>query len=92
MTVQRERGRRNQETRRKHFAQHPLCVVCEQTGRVTLAKELDHIIALDNGGTNEPSNRQGLCIECHKVKTLADMGYSQREERKAIGLDGWPLG
>jgi 5-methylcytosine-specific restriction endonuclease McrA len=57
-------------------------------GKVTLATELDHIQALENGGKDEPSNRQGLCAECHKVKTAQDMGYVPRIE---VGPDGYPL-
>jgi 5-methylcytosine-specific restriction protein A len=33
---------------------------------------LDHIIALECGGTNDPSNLQVLCAWCHKAKTKGD--------------------
>jgi hypothetical protein len=42
--------------------------------RITVAIELDHIIALTNGGTNADENYQGLCEDCHRIKTLADLG------------------
>jgi 5-methylcytosine-specific restriction protein A len=48
--------------------------MCIKAGRVTLAKEIDHIIALCNSGTNEDSNLQPLCIACHADKTRADKG------------------
>jgi len=32
--------------------------------------EVDHIIALKDGGSNDPSNLQALCLMCHRVKTM----------------------
>lgn len=37
--------------------------------------EVDHIIALENGGSNDDTNMQLLCIPCHKKKTIIDLGY-----------------
>ncbi|CEI54487.1 hypothetical protein [Acinetobacter bereziniae] len=31
--------------------------------------ELDHIVNIAQGGTEDESNLQSLCVECHKVKT-----------------------
>ena len=31
--------------------------------------EIDHILALKEGGTNEESNLQALCLMCHRVKS-----------------------
>lgn len=83
------RGRRLQTIRGKHFASEPLCVRClaMTPPRISIATELDHIVALDNGGTDTPDNRQGLCWQCHQDKTAEDMGYTQRQ---VIGVDGWP--
>lgn len=88
-TVTRERGATNQRTRERYFRLHPLCVMCEKEGRTNVATELDHIVALVNGGTNADGNRQGLCAEHHKVKTAKDVGKTYTP-RKAIGPDGWP--
>ena len=33
------------------------------------ATELHHIIAVEDGGTDEPSNLMPLCRECHKEYT-----------------------
>lgn len=76
------------EKRSLFFALHPLCAECQRNGKVTAARELDHIIALCNGGADDESNLEGLCVPCHKRKTAKDMGYS---ERKEIGADGWPV-
>lgn len=89
-TIQRERGATNQRTRERYFRLHPLCVMCEKENRVTAATELDHIVALINGGTNEDSNRQGLCSEHHKAKTAQDMGKTYTPRRR-IADDGWPV-
>jgi 5-methylcytosine-specific restriction protein A len=84
------RGRRLQEYRARWFSVHPLCAECERNGKVRLATQLDHIVALTNGGTDfdQPGNRQGLCDDCHEVKSARDKG--QRSAR-AIGLDGFPI-
>jgi 5-methylcytosine-specific restriction protein A len=66
---------------------NPLCVACQSKGITREATELDHIVPLFKGGTNEAENLQGLCTECHKDKTRIDMGW-----RHETGLDGWPVG
>jgi 5-methylcytosine-specific restriction protein A len=82
------RGRALQELRERFFRANPLCRICESKGKLTLATQLDHIEALHKGGANSDDNYQGLCEECHKAKTAIDKGYKQR---KAIGIDGWPV-
>lgn len=78
-TDQRIRGRRLQHIRRAHFRLHPLCEKCDELGIVRLATELDHRVALVNGGLDfdrdEGTNRQGLCAEHHAIKTAADLGH-----------------
>lgn len=58
--------------------QRPLCWMCEEVDRVRLGVELDHKVALTNGGTNEDENMGLLCIDCHKAKTAVDLGYQPR--------------
>lgn len=86
------RGRTLQRIRRHHFMLHPLCVECEKRGVIRLATQLDHIVALVNGGKDfdqdEGKNRQGLCDEHHEAKTRADLGQRVKVQ---IGLDGWPV-
>lgn len=91
MTAKRITGRRHGIIRDRVLSANPLCVMCQAEGRVRLATEVDHVIALTNGGAEDPhddSNRQGLCGPCHEIKTNADLGYKPRIE---IGLDGWPV-
>lgn len=74
MPVERVRGRALQALRSRLLRAKPLCVMCDAQGRVRAATELDHVVALVNGGTNDESNLQGLCAECHDIKTRTDLG------------------
>lgn len=51
------------------MSEHPLCIHCQQEGRVTEATELDHIVPLHLGGADDESNFQSLCHDCHAAKT-----------------------
>jgi 5-methylcytosine-specific restriction protein A len=81
------RGRRLQAIREAHLNAEPSCVMCEAKGRPTAAAEVDHIIALCNGGTDTADNRQSLCVACHRDKTAIDRGWTVKH---SIGADGWP--
>jgi 5-methylcytosine-specific restriction protein A len=67
--TQRIRGRALQGIRRRHFERHPLCVCCEEQGKVRAATQLDHQVPLWQGGQDVEANRQGLCDDCHDAKT-----------------------
>ena len=45
--------------------------------------DVDHIIALENGGTDDDSNLQILCDWCHKPKTAADHSLAGHGRRMA---------
>jgi hypothetical protein len=47
--------------------QHSKCNICQKDLNETL--QVDHIIDLCIGGSNDPSNLQALCLECHDRKT-----------------------
>ncbi|MFU8927546.1 HNH endonuclease [Acinetobacter puyangensis] len=49
-----------------HLRDNYTCLEC---GVVTRALELDHIVNIAQGGTDDESNLQSLCVECHKKKT-----------------------
>lgn len=76
--AQRITGRALQRRRNHYFQEYPLCVECERQGRVKPGQELDHIVPLSKGGADEPDNWQGLCTDCHKVKTAKDMGHKPK--------------
>lgn len=53
-------------------AQEGRCTACDEAifGRY----DVDHVIALELGGTNDVSNLVALHPECHKAKTADDVG------------------
>lgn len=58
-------------------------------GKIRGAWEIDHIVALINGGENRESNLQPLCVECHAVKTSGDLAEKSKTYRiraKHLGL------
>ena len=69
---QRIRGRALQRIRNQVLSERPLCVICDAAGLFTIATVVDHIVALENGGRDDPSNRQPLCYACHDDKNRAD--------------------
>lgn len=87
--VKRITGRALQALRLRIWTVNPRCAMC---GRVTeygppSTFDLDHIVAIDNQGTNEDSNLQILCNgvgQCHEIKTAHDLGHT-----KAIRRKGW---
>jgi 5-methylcytosine-specific restriction protein A len=49
-----------------------LCQPCQRSGRVTLAREVDHIVNKARGGTDDPGNLQAICRVCHQQKTARE--------------------
>jgi 5-methylcytosine-specific restriction enzyme A len=84
----RQRGRKWLVRRARQLRLQPLCRHCLVLGVVKAAQEVDHVVALVNGGKDADDNLQSLCVECHKLKTAEDIGYTPRTE---IGYDGWPV-
>lgn len=83
----RTRGHRWTLIRSAQLCREPLCRHCLTAGVVREAEEVDHIIALEFGGTDDDENLQSLCIPCHERKTALDRGYRVRTE---FGADGLP--
>lgn len=46
-----------------------LCEECQRLGIVKPGVEVDHKIPVSQGGTDELSNLQLLCVSCHRKKT-----------------------
>lgn len=87
---ERKRGRAGVEQRKRRLANEPLCRDCAQEGRVREATEVDHIVPLSQGGGDDDANTRCLCRTCHLKRTAQQFGL--RAPRRAVGLDGWPLG
>ena len=57
------------------LAQRPVCEHCD----CQASEDIDHIVPLERGGTNEPNNLQALCHSCHSRKTAKyDGGFGRR--------------
>ena len=48
-------------------------VFCQAEGCARLATQIDHRLAKRHGGSDDPSNLQGLCDSCHSRKTAAGL-------------------
>ena len=59
-----------------------LCQPCRARGAYTAAMEVDHILGLAEGGTDQSDNLQAICVPCHKAKTHNPNGCN---------ADGTPL-
>ena len=72
--VKRMTGNPLREARKRLFRTDPLCVMCatQTPPRVTLATQRDHIVPLQEGGLDVPENTQGLCDDCHEIKSKAE--------------------
>ena len=61
------------KNRLDYLRAYPICVVCGQ-----LATDVDHIVPLAKGGSNEWTNLQAMCHSCHAKKTVSqDGGYGR---------------
>ncbi len=49
-----------------------LCLLCQAHGRATQADEVDHIVPLEQGGTDADANLQSVCRPCHRAKSAAE--------------------
>ena len=60
-----------QTARKRFLTKHPLCIECEEEGKLTPASVVDHIIAHrgDKALFWDEDNWQPLCKKCHDRKT-----------------------
>lgn len=90
-SIDRLRGRKLQEIRRRKQRENPLCEECLAMGQIVPWTELDHIVPLEKGGTNDYANLQGLCVAHHQEKTAQDRGYTRKKSDKwGCSTDGIP--
>lgn len=71
--IERKRGNtgikdRNEIKRRDNG----LCQICLRAGRSRMGSEVDHIVPLCVGGSDEASNKELVCRECHTQKTARE--------------------
>lgn len=60
------------EIRARVLSLEPRCALCLAVGRLRAATEVDHIVPLERGGSDNDHNLQGLCHECHVEKTARE--------------------
>lgn len=70
---QRMTGRRLQARRLRIWSKDPHCADCGNLTRYPDGFELDHEVALVNGGTDTDDNCKVRCLPCHEAKTQRDM-------------------
>lgn len=58
-------GRSWNRIRAAFLSANPLCELCRKDGRLKPAELVHHKRKLTDGGTNDWSNLQALCSECH---------------------------
>jgi 5-methylcytosine-specific restriction protein A len=76
--VKRITGRRLQAMRARLFSRQPLCVLCLEQGIATAATQRDHEIPLEEGGLDDETNEQALCLACHDIKSKAERARAGR--------------
>jgi 5-methylcytosine-specific restriction protein A len=76
-------------TRREYLTEHPLCKHCKARAILKPAVHVDHILDIKKGGAwFDWSNLQGLCPECHSIKTARDEG---KTVHMGCDVDGNPI-
>lgn len=69
-----------------------LCIPCMAGGRPTPATQVDHIKPKAKGGTDDLSNLQSICDECHAEKTRVESADAQgRRPRLKYDANGFPI-
>lgn len=62
-----------QRRRLRVWSRDPYCASCRSMTAYPDGFQLDHVIALVNGGEDSEENCQVLCHTCHEVKTIEDL-------------------
>lgn len=79
-------GRPWRRIRQAVLDEEPLCSVC---GRRP-AEEVDHITPVERGGTDDRANLQGVCGDCHDVKTQREAHGGDQSAPEIILVTGPP--
>lgn len=64
--------------RARVLREKPSCALCG-----SLATDVDHIVAVADGGTDDRSNLRGLCLPCHKKHTAAQNRARRTKGKKS---------
>jgi 5-methylcytosine-specific restriction protein A len=63
----------------RHWRKLRLCILverptCEASGCNRAATQVDHVVAIKDGGTNDDDNLMPLCASCHSKKGCREDG------------------
>lgn len=71
--IRRMRGRQLQQARVALFGRQPWCQACVKEGRYNVRATIrDHVIPLAEGGRDDVTNEQALCLDCSNAKTARE--------------------
>ncbi len=75
----------NERERAEFFAErHVRCANCNRKIPSGMDWDIDHVIPIADGGTNEDANLQVLCFLCHSAKTKDDVTEIAKGKRAFI--------
>lgn len=75
--VKRPRGRVGAEQRVRRLANEPICRDCLEYGVDRPSEEIDHIIPLSKGGSDDDTNIRCLCRSCHAARTRMEFSAAR---------------
>ena len=75
---QRLTGSALQDRNARILGAEPLCRPCHSEERLTAAIEVDHVIPLHEGGADDDSNLQPICLRCHHAKSAREAARRAR--------------
>lgn len=78
----RKRGRAGQRDRAVVMTEEPLCRVCLKNGVTRATAIVDHVKPLAWGGSDDRSNKQGLCKPHHDEKSAAEREIDRAARRE----------
>ena len=71
--------------RAKYISEHPLCLWCDEEGRTTQGKVVDHITQIKMGGDRlNEENLQTLCTPCHAKKSAYEAHNKKKSKQKGL--------
>jgi 5-methylcytosine-specific restriction protein A len=75
-----------QRVLRIYLANNGRCHVCGLKLPAGTDYEIDHKLALCNGGTDDDDNLAPICLECHATKTPDDVATASKGRKAAARL------